>query len=551
MAAQSQILQTTKDDIMRLESLIIGNSVRSLNVVKKKIERRIIMFERRLTELYHNEPIVKARIYNNADMVYIQQNYPSGKDTKVSPIQSFEYQSIAKDPHHAISYDKHNLTSVEDGIKEFDSELNRINSEIMLAQIQLSAYEKKKENIDKRLQDAEERRKKVKNLEDKSTGRVQSPISRDLKQDEISRAEIANIILLYRLSLYYFEMSYNSDMNERKFSDEVKLPQNLLMIRQIFWAHAQIFSDFINEDSIIKLNFNDPGDLGNIAILKDALKAQRDTAKNSKTSLEIDRYMRDLRNITNDTSLSIGIERKPDPTLPASDSLRQKTISYPAAVVRLGNFYRGSFELPTFTDCITKHFKSKNEQLYYNLPICPNKTKQYETSTDIKIDFADAAQQALIAEGQQLYKEKLDIAKKQLKEQEDTRIGDLPVEAPDWVQNYVHLYGGSSRGFISFKELQLIVTRGEGKTQEDAERNSRKLYPIGSLQVRSYIYFSTEGYGIEYKNKTTQFIPISQWETFQADKTKVNSVASQEIKGVYIFYFLWATEEQAAQFEVL
>lgn len=547
MPEGSQILQTTKDDIARLESLIVGNSVRSLRVAKSRVERRIIMFERRLIQLYSNENIIKARIYNNADMVFIQKNYPSGKNTKVSPVQSFDIQNIAKDPHHAVSYDKYNLTAAERGIKELDAELNRINSEIMTVQAQLNAYKKEKEDIEKRLKDASEKKTKIENLKDKTIGRVLSPTPEDLKQDEISRAEIAGVLLLYRLSIYYYEMSYVPETKERKYSDETKLPQNLLMIRQIFWAHAQSFPEFINEDSENKLNFNDPGDLNNQTILRQNLNSQRYTAENSKTSLEVDRYMRDLRNITNDTSISIGIERKPDPTLPASESLREQTISYPAAAIRLGDFYIGSFELPTFTDSIKKWWKSRNEEMYYNLPICPNKTTQYNTSTDIKKDSADEIQELLIQEGQLQYEVKLLEAREALDSQEQIKIGDLPDDAPDWVKTFVKLYGDGSRGFISFKEQQLVVTRGEGETEADAERNSKKLFPTETLQVKSYVYFSIEGYYVTFKDKSKKFIPISQWNFFQ-ENAQANLITEEEVKGVYVYYFMWATEEQAAAF---
>lgn len=545
MSESSQITQTTKDDLKRLEDLVTGNYVRSLRVAQKRINRRIIMFERRLIELYNNEKIIKARIYNNADMITIQKNYPSGKNTRVNPVQSFDPQNVAKDPHHAISYDKYNLTKVEEGVKELDAEINRINKEIMMVQAQLNEYTKKKEIIAKELKEAEEKKNTKDNLIDKTVGRILPPTPEDLKQDEISRAEIANRLLLYNLSYYYYEMSYVPETNERKYPDEKKLPQNLLMIRQIFWAHAQPFPEYINEGSDKKLNFDDPGSQENRDKLSKDTEVQRIVAENTKTSLQIDRYMRDLRNVSNDTTISIGVERKPDPTLPASESLREQTVSYPAAALRLGDFYVGSFELPTFTDSIKKWWKKKNEQLYYNLPICPNKPTDLNTNTDTIEDLQDQVQQELIELGQAQYKEKLADAQAVLQTQEDAQLGDLPDDAPDWVKEYAKLYGDASVGRISYGQLQLVVTRAEGLTREDAITNSNKIAPAGSFQVQGYVYFSTESYLVTYKNGTTEFISISKWDAFQADVTKVNSVASQEVRGVYVYYVMWATEEQA------
>jgi len=546
---ENQILSTTTRDIERLEKLVVGNTVRNLRIAQKRVNRRLLIFQRRLIELRNNESIIKARIYNNADMVTLQKDFLSGQKTRVNPQQSYESQQIAPDPHHAVSYDKFNITSTIEGIKELDSELNRINTEIKIVERQVERYETLQKNIDDRLEAAEESEDTQKNLIDKTVGRVLPPTPEDLKQDEISRAEIANVSLLYRLSVYYAEMSekYNQEgekTGERAFGDENKLPKNLLMIRQIFWAHAQSFSEFIDEDSRDKLNFNDPGDVKNQNTLFYHTQGKRYTAENSKTSVGVDRYMRDLKNVTNDTTISRGIERKPDPTLPISESLNAKTESYPATAIRLGDKYLGSFELPTFTKAIKKWFKNKNEQLYYNLPICPNKTTEFETSSDTKISAYNAVQKELIAKGEALYRKKLDAAKKTLGDQEAVNLGDIPHSAPDFVKTFAQLYGDGFRGAVSYKEAQLIVGRGEAEEEVDARINAEKLAPEDSSVVNSYSYFSVEGYTVTYKNGSTQIVPLRFWNAFQQDKAKSGSVVSQEVKGTYVNYLMWADEEQ-------
>jgi len=560
------IKSTTTADIKRFEELVVGNSVRNLRIVTKRINRRLVMWNRRLIELRSNESIIKARINNNVDLIKTLENR-AGSGMKVKPQQSYDTEHIAPDTNHAVHYDIHNITKLKEGVKGNDRELNRINTEIKVILAQIRKYEEEQKKIETSLTDAEEREDSKENLIDKTIGRVLPPTAEDLKQDEISRAEIANVMLLYQLCFYYYELSYDPEKKERKYGDEQKLPQNLLMIRQIFWSHAQVYPEFIEEDSIDKLNFNDPGDLFNQYILKRATEALRYTAKNSKTSQDVDRYMKDLKNITNDASLSRGIERKPDPSLPASDSMSAQTSSYPASMIRLGDFYLGSFELPTFSKCLNKWWKRENEQLYFNLPVCPRKTTEFATSTDGKMTEAEAKQEALAEQGASLFKAKLEEAKAALKDQEDIKIGDLPDDAPEWVKDYTRIYGETAKNILSFKELQLIVTRGEGKTQivekdlvegksfeesivhesakNDAERNAKKIFPVGSFQVKSYVYFSQDGYIVTYKKGSEQFIPLINWSAFQQDKVKANSVKSQRIAGTYVYYFLWATKEQA------
>jgi len=541
---EGQILSTTVDDIRRFEELVVGNSVRNLRIVTKRIERRLVMWNRRLIELRNNEAIIKARIYNNADLIKTLEDR-AGKGMKVDPQQSYKAEQIAPDTNHAVHYDIHNITKLKEGVKGNDRELNRINTEIKVIMAQIRKYEEERIKIEASLTKAEEREESKENLIDKTIGKILPPTPEDLKQDEISRAEISNLLLLYQLSTYYYELSYDPVKKERKYGDEVKLPQNLLMIRQIFWAHAQLYPEFINEDSDDKLNFSDPGDVNNQRTLFYSTKGLRYTAENTKTSMDVDRYMRDLRNITNDTTLSRGIERKPNPSLPASDSMSAQTSSYPMSMARLGEFYLGSFELPTFSKSIKKWWKKKNEQLYFNLPICPKKTKEFQTSTDAKQTEADAIQTALAEKGALLFQSKLKEVKDALKDQEDIKIGDLPESAPEWVKDYTRIYGDGARNILSFKELQLIVTRGEGESQEEAEKNAKKIFPVGSFQVKSYVYFSQEGYTVTYKNGSSQLIFLTNWSAFQQDKAKTKYVVSQKIKGVYVYYFLWATLQQA------
>lgn len=550
MPENNQVLFTNLEDIERMKTLVTGSQTRNLRAILTKINRRILIFERRLVELYNNESIVKARIYNNVDLIEIESKYPAGKNTKVEPQQSFQYQAITIDPHHSVSYDKNRLYALGEGVKEFDSELAKINNDIQTIQSIINGYKKSRDAINERLEKAAKEKEEKKNLVNKTLEKVLPPTPEDMKADEIARSRSANMLLLYRVSLSYESMSINPETGARGFTDEKIVPNNLATLRQVFWAHAQQFSEFLEGED--KLDFNDPGSIKNQLILSEAVGNERYTAKNTKTSLDVDSYIKDLENVANNTTISKGIERKPDPELPVSDSLRLQTVSYPAVAMRLGDAYIGSFELPTFTESLKKWWKNKNSQLYYNLPVCPNKPTDLDTSTDTKQESQEDQQAIIAAEGAKIYEDALKAAQAYQEEQQTAKIGDLPDAAPDWVRDFARMYGEGTRGIISYMERQSTVTKGTGAYKKDqkevpldtARKNALVIGPTGRKELSQYHYESNLGYYVTYyyKGKSTgqvKMVPYIYWSDFQETLPKDTTVKSELLKAI-IYYILWS-----------
>lgn len=547
MSGENQVLQTTKDDLNRIKEAIYGNSVRNMRRALGKVQRRIIIFERRLIELRSNESIIKSRIYNNADALFIDANYSSGKTQATEPIQSYIKVDGVSDPHQNYSYSKFNLHTTGIGVREMDAALNRVDKEIKAIQADLRRYEKLQKILKEVIEIAEAQKKKsLKN----TLGRILPPTPEDLEKDKIARARTANILVLYKIALNYKELSYVSVgvtsaiptfVEKRLYPDEAKLPRQLKILRQIFWSHAN--APGLQFDRKDELTFDDPANTENLNILEAATSEGRATSRNSKISLEIDAYVKQVSTIANDPLVSEGIERKPDATLSSADSLSEKTKSYPGAVLRIGDFYLGSFEIPTFTECIKKWWKKKNADLYYGLPQCPNVTEPYSTTGDKKTEEYEVAKSEEVLAGTFLYREALDKAKTIIQEEKVKNIGDVPADAPDWVRTYAETYGSSSRGSLDYNGQQIIVGRGTGDTQTVATTNAEKLitFSPGSIVLKQadYNYLSLTGYLVTYNNNRQLFVYPGEKDDFDNQPVTV-PIKSIEEQTEWIAYVQWS-----------
>jgi len=552
MPQGNQILRTTTEDVQRLNKLVISSSTRNLRVLKGQVERRIIIFERRLVELYNNEALVKARIYNNADAITIAEKYSAGLNTQVKPVQAFQEQNVDPDPHRSYAYNKYTIYATKKAISVLDTELNRINNEIQIIQANVREYNTTLIDINAKLAEAEEKEKT--NLFDKTIGRVLPPTPADLEKDKIARARISNIFLLQRLAVMYRDYTVDSD-GVTKYPDEKSLPKDLQILRQLFWAHGQ--SDNLVYDAVSytwttplrdSLNFDNPGDAGNITIMDEVVAAERTTGRNTKTDIQVDRFVRDVLATANDPIISRGIERKSDIGLAEENSVREQTKSYPAAMIRLGNFYIGSFELPSMTQSLRKWWKKRNESLYKGLPTCPNVDhSQLATSTDTKESTNDAVNAATRAAGEVKYREALQKAQGLIGTEVQDRVGDLPSDADEWVKIYASIFSDSRRGTFRYEGSQMVVTRAEDPDRDISAQVARGLAPSGGLEADDYAYFSVTGYNVTYVDGQTGFIPIAEWENFKngldADGNSLGFDTSQVVSsssGNWVTYILWA-----------
>lgn len=512
MGENNLILSTTTDDLNRMEELLTGNSVRSMRIVLEKVKKRIIIYGRRLTELYGNEFIVKARIYNNADLIKIYNKYVAGKNTRIKPRQSVEFGTnyIDPDPHQAFSNAKFNIQKREEGIQILDSEIARINSEIMMVVAQLREYERKEKEIEGKLKNAEEARK-----ERSKIGKFLFPTKADLEKDKIAQARAANILLLLKIAEYFKDNTTNPSEKDKRGSPEgdKKLLNDLNILRQIFWAHG-------NSDGIVypprkegdvavplsyKLDFDDPGIEQNFIILEEVLELERHTSKNFKTSLEVDRYFNEVKSIAQDPLVSKGIMRKPDAALPAPNSMREHTKNYPTSAMRFGDFYVGTFKFPSFTEALRKGWKKKHAKLYFGLPQCPKAKAAQTSESDIKEQNLYQENEKIKRAAEKEYENKLAEMRNYQQKEYEKKLGDLPDDAPDWVRTYVEIWGYGVSGTISYEEDDVLILRGLSRTsEEDAIKQALKFITPGDVSIEEWAYQSILGYNGFYKNNSKE-----------------------------------------------
>jgi hypothetical protein len=437
MAENSSVLQTTQDDLNRLSSLLVGNSVTNLRIGFNKIQRRILDYQDRLTKLMANEAIVKFRNYNNITQAQIESQYVAGRGTTATPQQSFAYSTVTTNPDQNIAAERFKQLSQANGTLQIEVEHSKINAEIMMVQAQIRAYQAELEVFQNLLNTAQQNQPT--NFINQTFGRVISPTSDDLVKDQIAKTRISNLTTLLQLSQSYADLTTDPNTGNRAYPDEAKLPKNLITYRQIFWGLVQQFSEFVSGEN--KLDTGDPGNDANLAILQDQLSISRGVGQNVKTTADVNSSIKNTQMIANSTALSEGVSRKPDPILSTSNSMREQTDSYPVTAVHLGPLYIGSFEIPTLNSCVSKWFKIKSAQ-HFDLPTCPNVPLPSPTSTDQKDSSAEIVAKATQQAGLQTYQSALALA--QQFQSKANSVSSLPPDAPTWVIYYNRLYGDLS-----------------------------------------------------------------------------------------------------------
>jgi hypothetical protein len=530
MSESSSILFTNTDDIERVNIFIASNSVSNLRSLLIKIQRRILILENRIVELTANEKIIKATIYANADQSHLDSKYIAGINTQVQPVQSFAFSTTSVDPDHSLNSNKFNVYSKIPGVVALDAEINRINKDINSAMTLLKTYRRNQTLIQATLTTAQQ--KQSQNIFNK-IGKAISPSPQDLAKDQIAKSRISNILLLQSLALTYNNFSTDPETQQRAYPDEIKLPETLLKIRQVFWATASQFHDsfvqsstsmissninFIDPNSPDKLDFDDPGNPSNIEIITNKLQLYRAAGTNDKLSLDEDQFIKDNVVITNASVASKGIERKPDPFLITTNSLRTQTASYPAVAVSLGDQYIGSFKIPSINAAVKKWWKKKNAT-FSPLPICPNIPPPSPTITDSRETDARITQQAIIAQGVASYNKALQEEVAQQQELNSVRISDLPPNSPTWVITFTSNYGDKESGSIIFSGDSRIVTRSVNKNRQDAITNAQNVsYSPTPLIVVN----------------TSKPQPISQIATAVGEFDY-----QQEVNKMYVAFILW------------
>ena len=553
MSEDSQVTITTEEDIDRLQGLIRGNSTRSTRRVLKQLEIRIVTYENRLTELYLNESIVKARIYNNSLMIKIETDYAGGKNKMNKPEQSFKEMKIAKDPHQNIPYDKFNVMTMEEGVRKLDAELNRINTEIKDLNTAIDQYKFKYDELQARLDKAAEDEKNRSKI-----GKTLFPTREDLIADQIAQAKVANLMLLQELSKRFSDLSaqlpgdlpvpgetyaeWLKKQEEGKivgFPDGDRRTVNQLRIYiQLFWSHGHSIGDVERTEGeetttvplASLLDFDNPANTKNIEILGDLVDVYRLAAKNEKISENVKQYITDVDSVIADPTVSKGVEIRPDVAIPVSESMRADTIKYPNAVLKFGDFYVGSFEIPTLKDTITKAWKKNKSKLYaknfeFGLPLCPNAVPS-GTSTDVKEAEQEIQKSAQTIAAEEKYKEVLAQSQDYKKEEIKIDLGDLPDTAPDWVKVYVKRHRQSAWGVYVYRGNQVLGTRGT--SNDDAESAFTRaaswvtFQPEDNMEEKArYWYPSLTGYQFDIGEGL--YVPLNFYETIFPDDPEVES----------------------------
>jgi predicted nucleic acid-binding Zn-ribbon protein len=534
MAESGQIFQTTTDDLNRVAQLIAGNSVSNMRLEQTRINLRILKNQKRLNDLRAHENTLKARIYNNVDQAEIQANLAAGQGTQAIPLQAYRFGPITPNPNHEIATAKFKAYSSMYGVSQLDSSINESNSLIMALQAQI----RNDKNALTQLQDAinTATQNQPTNYQETSIGKALPPSTADMQKDKLAKARIADLLYLQQLSVLYLGYSTNTNLtnlisgtgaSQRGFPDEAKLPQTLISIRKKFWAVGQRFQDntgSITDINFVEgtdaLNFDDPGSKANQIILDGWVSVLRDVGENSKITPDVSDFINDNKSIINNSAVSENIERRPDPTLPASSSMNVQTQSYPATALSLGSFgviYVGSYSISNTTDMVKKWYKKRQEQ-YIPLPRCPNVAITPATQTEQNEKNAQQLNQSVIEAGQQAFSTALKKAKAFRQKRPENSVTPLPDGAPDWAVQFNNLYGSSA--YVGQISYPIIAIGAIGLPQ----------FPATVTKTSG----SDPSYGITLASTSNAFS-----DTTQASLTPPKYRLDQYTLGVYM-YQLWS-----------
>ena len=132
----------------------------------------------------------------------------------------------------------------------------------------------------------------------------------------------------------------------------------------------------------------------------------RGAAKNDKLDSNGQKNVNNLSSVINDGRLSLGINRKPPPSVPQSESMRSITQSYALGVNKL---LPKSWSMPSYlkpVDAVLKWWRVKNKATYVGLPPCPNALPDLNQNDKNKAEV-QAQDKVDQAKGSQEYQRKL------------------------------------------------------------------------------------------------------------------------------------------------
>jgi len=455
MSQDSQVLVTTTNDIARLNHLLVGNSITGFRNGIQKAQQRIVTLEKTQTELRLSESHIKSRLYSTLDQAFIYSHTGGGTNTRADWQSSYEQQIKEAGTDPSINHDKFQTYLSIHGVSEMEQALNKINNELMQIDTAIREYSLTIVSFQTAIKSAEEARSK--NILYKagslvsSVGNYLSPDQSDIEQDAIAKSNVSGLLLLQGLSKAY--NMYSTDQEgKRAYPDEAKLAATTMSnIRKHFWAHAQSYPEFLQENT--KLDFNDPGCEQNLKIIKEKLDTFRGAAANTKIVDVVDQFIKNIVTVVNDSSISDGISKKAETILPEGTSLKDKTIHYPSVVMSLGDtYYYGSFECPTWLAGLKKSLQEKNTK-FLPLPLCPKIVRPPDTSKNLKSDQVKDKYEEAKNAGAQKFRDALAAAtnfQKTINASTEGLVGELPIDAPDWVYNYTSIFESNDFGTISY-----------------------------------------------------------------------------------------------------
>jgi hypothetical protein len=336
-----QVRQTNTSEVQSVMDVAKGNTLSTLQM-KDYYERQIAILQQRLSDLRHNYKIIQARILNNLDTKTLKgQN--ADQNTQIKPIQSFQRLELGfPNPNQLLSYNKSKLLE-DDDLRVFFSELERIENEI--------------KDIPARLKDFKNRLDKINTVLTQGQTDPKKPSRADLRKDQIARNQTANLLVLYSLHQYYYENTIDQN-DKRAYPEDAKLLRGLLLVRQQFQSHARSLTNAYPQ--LKNLDLKDPGSDANEAILGPLVDVLRGTAQNLKVDAGGQKNINNLTSVMNDVRLSLGINRKPPPVVPADQSMRSVTKTYATGV---NNLLPKSWSMPSYLrpiDAVLKWWRTKN-----------------------------------------------------------------------------------------------------------------------------------------------------------------------------------------------
>jgi hypothetical protein len=451
MAESGQILRTTVDDLNRVAQLISGNCVSDMRLELSQLNIQILNKQKRMEGLKAHEKVIKALIYNNAEQYQIAV---AGENTQVDPLQSYRFSPIAPNPNQGIASAKFKIYSSAHRVVELESEINRINNDVMSLQAQIRSYKKSSAQLQAAL-DATAQNQST-SYQNTSVGKTSPPTPADIQKDKLVKARTFDLLYLQQLSSQYASYSTATTLSnlssgvvgQRGYPDEVKLPGTMLNIRSKFWSVGQRFQDNTGASTQINfvqgpdaLNFDDPGSGPNQAILNKWVGILRKVGQNVKITPDVEEFNNFNKSIATNSSVSEGIERSPDSALAASNSMAVQTQSYPATAMSLGPAYIGSYAVSTTYEMAKKAYKKKQMQ-FSSLPVCPNATPTPVTPTEQKEKNAQALNDNFIEAGQEAFSTALN--KTIALQTKENLVPPLPDGAPSWAIQFNNMYGGSA-----------------------------------------------------------------------------------------------------------